>query len=145
VSSTEWTKESFLQIHHAWQQITENNMRRVWKRILPHGANSSDFEEETAIQEITNIGRELGSDQLENDDVRKLLNSQSEELTVDDLLSDQQRAFEEADNDAEERDNVQVKEFSLKEFEDIFRAVEVNLNYKYILFILYCNISLINI
>jgi hypothetical protein len=42
-------------------------------------------------------------------------------LTDDDLLLlDQQRAFEEADNDAEERDNVQVKEFTLKEFENIF-------------------------
>jgi hypothetical protein len=45
-------------------------------------------------------------------------------LTDDDfLLLDQQRAFEEADNDAEERDNVQVKEFTLKESEDIFRTV----------------------
>jgi hypothetical protein len=32
---------------------------------------------------------------------------------------------EEADSDAEERDNVQVREFSLKEFKDSFRAVEV--------------------
>jgi hypothetical protein len=44
-----------------------------------------------------------------------------EKSTDDDLLLlDQQRAFEEADNDAEEQDNVQVKEFILKEFEDIF-------------------------
>jgi hypothetical protein len=34
-------------------------------------------------------------------------------LTDYDLLLDQQRAFEEAGNDAEERDNVQVKEFTL--------------------------------
>jgi hypothetical protein len=30
------------------------------------------------------------------------------------LLLDQQRAFEEADSDAEERDNMQVKEFSVR-------------------------------
>jgi hypothetical protein len=42
-------------------------------------------------------------------------------LTEDDLLLlDQQSSYEETDNDAEERDNVQVKEFG-----DIFRAVEV--------------------
>jgi hypothetical protein len=70
---------------------------------------------------MTNIGRELGFDGLENDDVRELLNSHSEELIDDDLLLlDQQKAFEEAENNAEERDNVQVKEF-----EDIFQAVEV--------------------
>jgi hypothetical protein len=49
-----------------------------------------------------------------------------EELTADYLIFlDQQRTFEEADIDAEERDNVQVKEFTLKEFEDFFRAVEI--------------------
>jgi hypothetical protein len=89
-------------IHHAWRQTTANNMRGVWKRILPHCANSSDFEEETVQQEIRNIGRKHGYGGLENDGVRKLLNSQSEELTDDDLLFDQQRAFEGADNDTEE-------------------------------------------
>jgi hypothetical protein len=55
-----------------------------------------------------------------------------EELTDDDLvLVDQQRAFEEANSGAEEWDNVQVKESTLKEFEDIFRAVEINLSYKF--------------
>jgi hypothetical protein len=48
--------------------------------------NSIDFEEETAVEEITNIWRERGFGGLENDDVRDLLNSQSEELTDDDNL-----------------------------------------------------------
>jgi hypothetical protein len=76
-------------VHHSWQQITVNNMHGVWKRILPHCANS-DFKEETVIEETTNIGRELGFDGLENDDVWELLSSHSEELTDDDLLLDQQ-------------------------------------------------------
>jgi hypothetical protein len=102
-------------------------MRGVWKRILPHCANSSDFEEKTIIEEITNIGRELGFDGLENDDVWELLNSLSEVLTDDDLLLlEQQRASEEANSDAEKRDNLHVKEFTFKEFEYIFRAVEIN-------------------
>jgi hypothetical protein len=46
-------------------------------------------------------------------------------LTDDFLLLDQQRAFEKAVNVAKERDNVQVKEFTFKKFEGIFRAVEV--------------------
>lgn len=74
---------------------------------------------------MTNIRRELGFDGLWNDDVQELLSSHLEELTTDDLLLDQHGAFEEANNDAEEWDNVQLKEFTLKEFEDIFRAVEV--------------------
>jgi hypothetical protein len=79
---------------------------------------------------------------LENDDVRELLNSRSEGLT-DDLLLDEQRAHEEADNDNEEQDNVQVKEFTVKKFEDIIRALEINLNY--IIFFFHYNISLLNI
>jgi hypothetical protein len=108
-------------IHHAFQEITANNIRGVWKNILPHCANISDFEEETVVKKLTNVGREFGFNGLENDDFRELLNSHSVELTYDVLLLDEQRAFEEA----EEQDNVQVNEFTLKEFEDIFRAVEV--------------------
>jgi hypothetical protein len=48
-------------------------MRGVWKRILPHCANGSDFEEE-----VTDIGSQLGFEGLENDDVREFLNPHSE-------------------------------------------------------------------
>jgi hypothetical protein len=65
-------------------------------------------------------------DGLENDDVRELLSSHAKELTDDDfLLLNKKQTYEEADSDAEEGDNMQVKEFTLKEFEDIVRAVEV--------------------
>jgi hypothetical protein len=90
-------------IHHAWQQITTNNTRGIWKHILPHFANSSDFKEETVTEEITNTGRKLGL----VDKKMKMFGNCSihtqEELTDDDLLLlDQQRACEEADNDAKE-------------------------------------------
>jgi hypothetical protein len=100
-----------------------NCEQHAWsKSILPHSENSSDFDEETVIEEI-NFGRVLGFYGLENDDVRDLLNSHSEELTDDDLLLSDQRGFEEAENDTGEQNNVQVMEFTLKEFEDIFLAV----------------------
>jgi hypothetical protein len=58
---------------------------------------------------------------LENEDVWELFNSHSEKLADDDLLlSDQQRASEEADNDAEEQDYMRLKKFTLKESEDNF-------------------------
>lgn len=41
-------------------------MGRVLKRILPLCENSSDFEEESVIEEI-NVGREFGFAGLEND------------------------------------------------------------------------------
>jgi hypothetical protein len=55
-------------------------MHGVWRHILPHCANSSDFKEETVTEEITNIGRELGLDGLENDDGWELLNSHSRRI-----------------------------------------------------------------
>jgi hypothetical protein len=61
-------------------------MYGVWKHILPHRANSSNFKEGTVLEEITNIGREPGFVGLENYDVWELLNSHSEELTDEDLL-----------------------------------------------------------
>jgi hypothetical protein len=82
---TKWIKGRCLQIHHGWQQITVNNMCGVWKRILPHCAKSNDFEEETVKEEITNIRRELGFDEPENDNVQELLNAHLEEFT-DDIL-----------------------------------------------------------
>jgi hypothetical protein len=64
ISLTEFWKSysirhSIENIPHALKQITANSMRGVWRRLLPQCANSSDFEEETLIEEITNIGREL--------------------------------------------------------------------------------------
>jgi hypothetical protein len=64
-------------------------MHAVWKSILPHCANSSDFKEEAVIDKITNIGTELGFDGIQYDNVRELLSPHLENLT-DDLLLDQQ-------------------------------------------------------
>jgi hypothetical protein len=61
-------------------------MRGVWKCILPHCANSSAFEKESAVEEVTNTGGELGFPGLENIDVWELHDSHSEELTDDDLI-----------------------------------------------------------
>jgi uncharacterized protein CbrC (UPF0167 family) len=58
--------------------LAANNCKQhAWsvERILAHCENSSDFEEETVLEEITNIGREVGFDGLENYDVRELLSS----------------------------------------------------------------------
>ncbi|XP_051842461.1 uncharacterized protein LOC127554692 [Antechinus flavipes] len=120
-----------LQLHNAKitrEAASADKDTTVWKHILPHSANSN-FENfppqnQTVIEEITNIGRKLGFDELENGDAQELLISHSEELTDNDLHLEQQ-VFEEASNDLKESDNMQMKEFTLKEFEDLFRAVEV--------------------
>ncbi|KAM9033903.1 uncharacterized protein LOC105749892 [Sarcophilus harrisii] len=120
-----------LQLHNAKitrEAASADKDTTVWKHILPHSANSN-FEsfppqKQTVIEEITNIGRKLGFDELENGDAQELLISHSEELTDNDLHLEQQ-VFEEANNDLKESDNMQMKEFTLKEFEDLFRAAEV--------------------
>lgn len=59
----------------------------------------------------------------QKDDIQELLDLVSEDLTDDNLLLGQQRVFEEADNYVK-GDNVQMKKFALKQFEDIFQRVE---------------------
>ncbi|XP_044522035.1 uncharacterized protein LOC123238854 [Gracilinanus agilis] len=121
-----------LQLHNAKitrEAASADKNIPVWKHILPHSANNN-FEgfppqKQTVIEEITNFERKLGFDELENGDVQELLISHSEELADDDLHLEQQQVFEEANSDTIVADNVQMKEFTLKEFEDIFQAVEV--------------------
>jgi hypothetical protein len=75
----------------------------MWRCILLHCENISDFEEETVTKAIKITGRELGFYGLETDNIREVLSSHSEELTDDYLLLlDEQRTFEEADSGAEE-------------------------------------------
>jgi hypothetical protein len=52
-------KRRFLHIRRAWEQVSANNMRGAWKRILRHCANGSDFKEEIVIKKVTNTEREL--------------------------------------------------------------------------------------
>jgi hypothetical protein len=44
-------------IHHAWHQYKQQE--RSVNAHMPHCANSSNFEEETLIEEIINIAIEL--------------------------------------------------------------------------------------
>jgi hypothetical protein len=41
-------------------------MRGVWKHNLSHCADSSDYEEESVTEELTNTARELGLYELHN-------------------------------------------------------------------------------
>lgn len=85
-------------------------------KAFSYTANDFDFfsQKQSVIEEIANIERRFVFHELVSGSVWKLLDSHSKELT-----DDAERAFEEADNDFEV-DNVQMKEFTLKEFEDIF-------------------------
>lgn len=120
-------KDAIENISHAWEEVTASNMRAVWQHVLPHCANTLDdfpTQVQAVVEEITDIGRQLGFDELDTTNVSDLLKSHSEEMTDGDLLNlDQQRVFEEADTD-EEVDNVQIKEFSIKEYEIIFQTLE---------------------
>jgi hypothetical protein len=100
-------------IRQALQQITANNMRGVWKRLI------------VQIVVRNRYRREGGFGGPENEDVWELLSSHLKELTDGFLLLDHQKASEKVDSDAEELENVQVREFNLKEFEDVFRAAEI--------------------
>ena len=123
-------KNALENINEAWQEVTVSNMRAVWQKIIPHCSNDfGGFEAQVteAVTEITQLGINLGMSELDNDNVRELLNSHDVDLNDEDLLNlDQQRAYDDDEQGTEETNEpeTQTKEFTIKEFDAIFRHFE---------------------
>ncbi|CAM1327229.1 Uncharacterised protein at_DN1968 [Pycnogonum litorale] len=108
-------KTALANIVHAWNEVTPNNMRSVWKKIIPHCANDFQGFETEIIQQITDLGGQLGFREIDNQSVRELLQSHDEELTNEDLVEmEQRRAYEETD--AEEEEAPPTKELGMRNF-----------------------------
>ena len=131
-------KQAIQNIDESWQEVTVSNMRAVWKHIIPHCANdfggfaehcANDFvgfaeQVTTVVEEITDIGRQLGFDEIDNENVHELIESHAEDLSDNDLINmEQQRAYEQ--NDEEECIETQpAKELTLNDLDEMFRLME---------------------
>ncbi len=117
-------KTALENIGHAWDEVTTRNMRSVWKKIIPHCGNDFTEPETVIIQEITDLGMQLGFHEIDNQSVRELLQSHDDELTNEDLVEIEERqAYEETDA-AEEEEATPRKEFSLKRLDTFFRHID---------------------
>ena len=95
-------------ICEAWQEVTPNNMRAVWKHILPHCAN--DFTGfDMHFTEVTNdkveLGQQLGFEDLYSDNEIVCIQSCTNELDNETLLNiEEQRAYEEDNGNSDHDD-----------------------------------------
>ncbi len=120
-------KNAVENINDAWREVTASNMRAVWKNIIPHCANDfAGFEAEVtgAVTEIMQLGLEMGMADMDDGNVREFLDSHNGDLNDDELLDlEQERAYDDEGND-ELEEMTKTKEFTIKEFDSIFRTFE---------------------
>ncbi len=77
----------------AWSEHTVSKMRAVWKNILPHCSN--DFvgfepQVEKVVENIVQIGKELGFQNVDNENVHDWINFHSGELYNETLVETDQ-------------------------------------------------------
>ncbi|XP_059800174.1 tigger transposable element-derived protein 1-like isoform X2 [Hypanus sabinus] len=126
----EWWKS--LNIRHAinnidesWREVKPSTLSGAWKSVWAEGVHTlKGFPAFTAaVQDCVALGLKIGGEgfsDLKTADVLELLDSHDEELSVDDLRLTQT----EGDNDEEESVELQVKDFTVKQLGEFFKAAE---------------------
>jgi hypothetical protein len=113
----------------AWSEVTSRNLTAVWQKIIPHCANDfKGFENEVTrvINDITKLGFDLGLKETEKGDVQDLLQSHNKELDDEDLIKlERESAYDAQIDDSDEQTDVALKEFTLKEIDEMFTIAEI--------------------
>ncbi|XP_067125448.1 tigger transposable element-derived protein 1 isoform X1 [Centruroides vittatus] len=137
-----WRKFNILDaikiIVDAWNEITELNLKGVWKKLCPHFVEDfEDFElllekETTTVVEIANrLNLEVSAK-----DVNELLNSHEKEPTVEELIEIAEQGTVETDednNDGEEEEEEVLEEpnsaptFTLQRLAEAFEKIDSGL------------------
>lgn len=112
-------------------EVTASNMRAVWKHIIPHCANNfvgfqTNFAQVT--NNIVQIGKELGFEELDSDNVIECIDSNTKELDNESLINiEEQRAYEEEElnmSDEAELNEAPTKEITHQQLAKIIRQIE---------------------
>jgi hypothetical protein len=106
-----------------------SNLRAVWQKIILHCANDfKGFENEVTcvINDITKPGFNPGLKEIEKGDVQDLLQSHDKELDDEDLINlERECAYDAQFDDNDEKIHVVLKQFTLKEMDEMFRIAEI--------------------
>eukprot|EP00106_Octopus_bimaculoides_P013734 XP_014781176.1 PREDICTED: tigger transposable element-derived protein 1-like [Octopus bimaculoides] len=111
-------------IRKAWDNVSEKNMKSVWKNLCPQFL--TDFEnfeslQENVLKEIVKLANELNLD-VSASDIDELLQSHSDELTNEELVAMQEEATAEKEKDTV--DETPVSTFKLKGLEEAFQHLD---------------------
>ena len=83
-------KNAIDNIAYAWAEVTQSCMKGVWKKIWPELSCSSDFNPENELsnsrQDIVDMARSVGFEDVDQANVDELLQSHLSEITNEDLL-----------------------------------------------------------
>jgi DDE superfamily endonuclease len=124
-----WKRFTIENIGESWLEVTVNNMRVAWRYVLPHRGDdsiSSESQVETITGDIVLLGKDLGFDVLNSENVRECIDSHSKDLDDETLVEmDQRHLYEEEEEQVDgDFSEATMKEFSLKELMTIIRKIE---------------------
>jgi hypothetical protein len=117
-------KNAIDNIAYAWAEVTQSCMKGVWK-IWPELSCSSDFNPENELsnsrQDIIDMARAVGFEDVEQANVDELLQSHLSELTNEDLLEMEN----DRENDKEGELNVEpIKHHSTAQLMEFFQHID---------------------
>ena len=118
-------KHAIENISLSWEEVTPKWLNGCWKKLLPECTiDFPGFETpvKNVIEEIALIGKDLGFENVDEENIQELLNSHSADMDDVSLIElEQQQALQEKyEDDCEEV----VKEITIKELEDLFQDME---------------------
>jgi hypothetical protein len=123
-------KKTIDNIGDAWAEVTQSCMNGVWRKIWPdvvidfHG-----FEPEEEISNsrhaIIDMARSLGFEEVNEANVKELLQYHMEELSNEDLLELEK---EQSDENDESSDVVPVKHLTTKQLVELFKHTDIGIS-----------------
>ncbi|GLV32614.1 hypothetical protein CBL_00677 [Carabus blaptoides fortunei] len=112
----------------SWDEVPAKTMNMVWKKLYPECVQFvDDFDNtlDTIKENIVELGKKIGLDDLTVDDIQKVLDSHREELSNEDLMAiDQQRALEENESNEEEEDAEPPKVLTAPMLNEFFKLID---------------------
>ncbi|KAK3884365.1 hypothetical protein Pcinc_011376 [Petrolisthes cinctipes] len=103
-------------IRDAWEELPPSTMNGVWRKIWPECIYGfKGFPQQSILtKEIVRLAQQAGFEEVDENDVTELLESQNEELTNEDLMELEQERAHEDDDDQEESVPPKPKQLTLK-------------------------------
>ncbi|XP_019391383.1 PREDICTED: centrosomal protein of 89 kDa isoform X4 [Crocodylus porosus] len=118
-------------ISSAWAEVASKTMNGVWRKFWAGCVqDSQEFEEPvvTIRDNIIELGRKIGFDELEPEDIQELIDFNREELSNEDLIQMEQQRSHEEEEDAEE-DVQPARALTSKGMAEAFKHLEAFLSY----------------
>lgn len=113
-------------IFAAWNEITISCINRSWERLWPDCVqefSGLDEPAEALYQNIVDIGKQIGLNDIQSQDIEDLIASHEEKLTTEELRTQEKQRAEEEREDNTDTEHP-TKTFGLKSLGDALKHIE---------------------